>query len=308
MRIPERTVLVATTRFTPRRLLVAVFVGLLLCAPTIGAEPLRVAVSVPPLAWFVSALGGDQVRVVVALPPGSSPAAYDPTPRALARLADCKLLIRIGVPMENVLVPALRRVVPGLVIVDAAVHVAGIPSHHRHDHGGGDHGAAAPDPHVWLSPRRDITILATIATALERARPDLADRIARKQPELAARFTQLDHDLASLLHGARRPVVVHHPAYGYFTADYGLQTLVVERAGLSPTPRYLSRVMEKIAASGATGLVVQPQFASGQVRKAAAALGLEIVVLDPLARDLPTNLKRMAVQLAELGAADGRTQ
>ncbi len=275
----------------------AIAMLLLACAVRAAEAPLRVGVSVPPLAWFAQELAGPDAEVVTALPPGASPASWDPTPRQVIALSSVDLFVAVGVPMERALLPSLRRD-GGPRIVDAAEGadlIASPDHHHHHDH---DHGEL--DPHVWLSPRRCRVIAERIAGALAAARPADAAVIGERLAEVQAELDRLDAMATDRLASPSRPLLVQHPAYGYLVADHGLTMLPVERAGQAPSPAHLLRVFGEARDRGAAALAVQPAFADGQVRKAARAMDLEVVELDPLFADYPAGFTALVTRIAPL--------
>ena len=69
-----------------------IVIGISLSARAEG--PLVVGVSIPPQAWLVSAIGGSYVKPLVLLPPGASPATYEPGPRQLAQLSRARPLLQ----------------------------------------------------------------------------------------------------------------------------------------------------------------------------------------------------------------------
>ena len=68
------------------------------CEPVPPPSVPQVVVSVPPQAWFVERLAGDAVEIAVLLPPGASPAHYEPSMRELQALARARLYVRVGHP------------------------------------------------------------------------------------------------------------------------------------------------------------------------------------------------------------------
>ena len=65
-----------------------------------AAGRLLVFVSILPQQYFVQQIGGDHVEVQVMVPPGASPATYEPSPRQMVGLAKARLYFAIGVPFE----------------------------------------------------------------------------------------------------------------------------------------------------------------------------------------------------------------
>ena len=263
------------------------------------AAPLTVAVSIPPQAYFLERLGGDSVRPLVMLPPGRSPATYEPTPKQLAALGDARLYFRSGVPFERAFLPKLKRNFPKLQIVDMNQGIKLRPLEEAKAHGDHGHGHGALDPHVWLSPPLAKVQAATMARALSRADPAHADAYAANLAALMADLDRVDKKIAQMLAPYRgRTVLVFHPAYGYFLNAYGLNQKAVETGGKRPGPRQLAHLMEQAQEQGTRVIFVQPQFSAASARALAAELSAQVVPLDPLAVDYLANLERMAGAIA----------
>ena len=267
-----------------------------------AAAPLRVAVSVPPLAYLVERLGGEHVAVQVVVRGGQDPHTFEPTPRQLATLGKAKLFFQIGLPLETRLLEKIQAPHRRLVVVDVA---RGIPKrtrraacrHHAHDHNG-DHDdcpAADADPHVWLSPPLLKIQAANIAEALQQADPAGADDYRTNLAALLGEIDVLHARIGLTLKPYRgRAFYVFHPALGYFADAYGLEQKAVEAGGRSPTPQRLRALIKQANADGAKIIFVQPQFNHRGARAVADALNSAVVPIDPLAYDVLKNLDHMA--------------
>src|SRR6185295_4072733 len=66
--------------------------------PAAATGRIRVAVSVPPQAYFVERIGGRHVEVEVMIPPGYSHVDYSPTPRQIVALSRARLYVAVGHP------------------------------------------------------------------------------------------------------------------------------------------------------------------------------------------------------------------
>ncbi|MEZ4387092.1 MAG: zinc ABC transporter substrate-binding protein [Candidatus Krumholzibacteriia bacterium] len=264
--------------------------GLLLAGFVAGAagEPLPVAVSVAPQAELVDRVGGDLVAVQVAVPAGASPHGFELTPRQVAELSRVRLYVATGVEVELPLLPRLRALRPDLMVIGPAAGAE--PPDHAHD-----------DPHRWLDPRLAAEQVREIAAALCRLDPDHADVYeARAAAELVV-LDDLYDDLAAILAPVRgRDMVVAHPAFGHLAEAFGLVQVAVEQDGHQPTPRQLELVLERVRRRGSHALFVQPQFPRAAAERLAAAAGVELVVLDPLAGNYAENLRDMAVTIARV--------
>lgn len=285
-----------------------VLVACLLATAAAGAgPPVRVAVSIAPQAGVVERIGGDRIRVEVLVPPGGSPATYEPTPQQLARLDGAAFLVSIGVPFEDALLPKLERAAPGLRVVDGLAGIRREPmespvvGHDAHGHGG------RPDPHVWLDPVRLAQHARTVAGALAAADPGGEAAYRARLQALETELQAVDRRVAELLAPFEgRKVLVFHPAYGYLLRRYGLEQLAVEVEGKEPSPRQLAAVVEAAREAGTEIVFVQPQFAGGAAAAVARAIGGRTETLDPLPDDPVRGIEEMARRIASaLGAGGG---
>ena len=259
-----------------------------------AVEPVAVMVSILPQAWFADRVGGEYVEVSVLVGPGQSPSTFDPSPKQLAALGEAELFLYAGVPFERGLLPRIDRLPqrPLLAGVGAATETVG-HQEHRHGH---DHGEL--DPHTWLDPLQAQTLADTLCAALCRLRPAAADGFRTRREALRTELDSLDREIAAILAAHRgREIYVFHPAFGHFTARYGLVQVAIEEGGREPGARHLAEVIERAKAAGAGAIIVQPQFSRKSARTVARSLGVEVVALDPLAADYAANLIAMAREL-----------
>ena len=86
--------------------------------PAGAAEKILISVTIAPQAFFAEKVGGDRVSVHVVLPPGRSPATFEPSPAHVSQLARSRLLFRVGVPFENSLLQGIAQTAGDLYVVD----------------------------------------------------------------------------------------------------------------------------------------------------------------------------------------------
>jgi zinc transport system substrate-binding protein len=259
------------------------------------SEPPVVFVSIPPQKFVVEHLAGDQVRVEVMLPPGASPATYEPTPRQMAALNGAVLYLQIGVPFEGPVLAKLSSVAPGLEVVDCRQGIQLEPMESHSD----DHGHGPLDPHIWLDPMRMKTVARTTARALGEKLPAAAAGIDSSLTALLAAIDATDGRVGTKLAPFKgRDLLVFHPAYGYFARRYGLIQIAVETEGKAPSSRQLAEIVDGLRGRKSPAIFVQPQFSQTAARRVADALGCQVVMLDPLAEQYLANLESMADRIA----------
>lgn len=288
----------------------------LLVPVVVGAEPLRVFVSVPPLKTVVDKIGGKHVLVQAMVRPGFNPHTYNPTPHQIAALSDAALYVRTGVPFEHAWMERIRSANRKMRILDAS---AGNEPPGReekgHDHDeamdvtGTDRGREGKatmerDPHVWTSPPLVREMAGRIRDKLAELDPENEEDYARNHKAFVVELDALDREIRSLL--ARtldRNIMVFHPAWGHFADTYGLVQVAIENEGKEPGPRALAALIEQAKRQQVKVIFVQPQFSQKSAEQVARAIGGRVVAIDPLSPDYADNLRRVARTIAE---ANGR--
>jgi zinc transport system substrate-binding protein len=258
------------------------------CGETRRTAPgARVAVTLPPLAWFVERLLGEEGSVASLLPPGANPHSFEPGLAEVRASGEARLLVRIGhpgLPFEEAVAAALLEDHHAIPAVVAAPPEA----------------LAGPDPHLWLSPRIARAMAARIAGALADAFPADAVGIRERRAPLDAEIAGLDASIAERLAPFRgRAFLSVHPDWSAFAADYGLRELALERGHREPDVAALTARIAEARSAGVRALFVQPQYARDGADLIAGELDAEVFSIDPLAHDWPGTLRAMTDALVE---------
>jgi len=253
-----------------------------------GSGKIKIFVSILPQAYFVERVGGAHVDVEVLVGPGKSPATYEPTPKQMAALGRALVYFSIGTPFEKGFLGKVAAIHKDLQIVDTRQGVA-----LRYFKDTGDR--QSPDPHIWLDPERVKIQAATICDALSRLAPQYAEAFDKNLKTFQADLDRIDEKISeslASLKGSR--FYVFHPAFGYFGDAYGLTQVAVEIEGKSPSPKQLSKLIERAKRDGVRVVFVQPQYARRNAETIAKAIGGAVVPINPLPRDYLGSLEEMA--------------
>jgi zinc transport system substrate-binding protein len=248
---------------------------------------IQVAVSVPPQGYLVERIGGDRVEVQVMIPPGTSPAVYEPSPRQLVALSRARLYVKVGHPhflFEETHLEGVLKRLPNVVVVEMVGDGENYPG-----------GETEEDPHVWLSPAAMKKTAVEIAGALAEIDPEHAAEFRQRQERLEKEIDRTDAGIRALLEPLEeRSFVVYHPAWGHFARDYGLEQQAIEREGKEPSPARLVDLIELARERDFRVIFVQEGFSEQGARVIANEIGAEVHALDPLALDWSENLMQVA--------------
>ncbi len=220
-------------------------------------------------------------------------------PRKLRALSRSAVYFTVGVEFEAAWMDRFRSANRQMEIVDTTAGIDLLPMvDHGHD-GGAAHAGEERDPHVWTSPRRAAQMARTICEALVRLDAAHADDYRANLAALEEDITALDADIRTTLAGAQgAQFLVFHPAWGYFAADYGLHQVPIEVGGQEPSAAELAATIKTARAEGIRVVFAQPNLSTRSAETIAAELGGRVVLVDPLAEDWLSNLRRVAEALA----------
>jgi zinc transport system substrate-binding protein len=283
-----------------------------------SGEEILVAVTIPPQAEMVRAIGGDRVDVIIMVPPGSDPHTYEPGPALVARAAEADMYLTLGtglLPLEDVLVSRIRGMNPDLVVVDSAQGITYLLT--REETGGNRTGSfqekpgepaapgrESPDPHIWLSLRNAEIMSENTCNALIMADPAHEKEYRENCDRYTARLKDLDQRIiATFSRNNPRIILVTHPAWEYFARDYGLEMIAIEREGKEPTAKDLESLIVLARSNGIRVVFAEAQESTREAETIARETGGSVRVIDPLAADYLANMERISEAFSETGTA-----
>lgn len=279
---------------------------ILLASCKTGVESLDkpvISVSILPQKYFIEQLAGDLAEVNVLIPPGASPATYEPTVSQLGKLDRSAVYMRIGyIGFEQSWMEKLASVNPEMKVVDLSDGVNIIMEeveNEDHDHDSHEgHTHQGPDPHIWMS-----TVNARIIA--RHIHQELLLLFPNEKARLNARLDLFSHSLDSL-HQAigdrlesmeNRTFMIYHPALTYYARDYELEQFPLEIEGKSPSPMHLKEMTDLARAKEISKIFIQSQFDRKNAEILARETGSDIIQFDPLDLQWGRQMSYIAEQL-----------
>jgi zinc transport system substrate-binding protein len=301
-------------RRADRLAVLALLFALAACRPVLPPAAvddtrIRVAVSVPPQAYFVERIGGERVRVDVMIPPGYSHVDYPLTPRQVAALSRAQVYVAVGHPafeFERIQLAPVLRALPGIQVVDMSRGMRllageGEGGEDEEEHGrGSGHSHAEGDPHVWVAPDTVAVAARNIAAALAGIDPAHAAEYRANLRSFEAEIAGLDREIRARLAGAEGSrFMVYHPTWGYFAREYGLQQVAIEAEGKEPSAQRLIQLIERARRERIQVVFVQAGFPRKSAQVIAEAVHGRVLIADPQDPDWLGNLRRVSRELQE---------
>jgi zinc transport system substrate-binding protein len=255
----------------------ALAAGLLVgCGPRSAGDggTLQVVASFEPIAEVAAAVGGNLVRVRNLTPTGAEPHDLELTTDDVDQLEDADLVLYLGEGFQ----PALEKVASHLA--HAVDLLRGLPLDT-----GGEGGANAIDPHVWLDPTLLERIVEQVTGSLVDASPSDEATLRANAAAYRAGLTTLDADYRRALDDcARRTIVTSHAAFHYLARRYQLEQEPI--SGLSPDaepdPRRIAELADMIRREGVTTVFFEALVSPSVAQTLAREAGVQAQVLDPI--------------------------
>ncbi|MCE5196324.1 MAG: zinc ABC transporter substrate-binding protein [Negativicutes bacterium] len=250
---------------------------------------LKVAVSIVPEQTFVKAVCGDFVDIITMIPPGSSPETYEPTPQQMQEFSQASLYFSIGVPTEaaSILPNAQDLKVVALATAAAAVYPDRMFA------------TGERDPHIWLSPRRVVIMIETIAREVSGLDPAHQAVYQSNAQSYIRELQALDQKISAAVEKMQaKKFIVYHPAFGYLAEDYGLTMYALEEEGKEATAKHLQEMVDLAKREKIKVIFYQEEIDSRQSEAFAEEIGGTTRKLAPLAADYLKNLESMAEAIA----------
>lgn len=235
-----------------------------------------IVVSHAVLGAVTAQIAGGAADVVVLIPNGVDPHAYEPSAKDIEALNSADLIVVNGLGLEarleDSLTNARTRRIPIFVATDHIVtHSAREERGHLH---------SDDDPHFWTDPR----LMAEVVDELGDAIFDLGIDIGDRALMFSERLLTLDQNMLSVVETLpveRRVLVTGHESLGYFAERYGFEIVGTVVPGLSSGAEVsagnLSDVKEAIQRSGVDVVFTELGTPTASARTLADELGVEIV-------------------------------
>lgn len=265
-------------------LAIALLLGMVTSA--LAQDRPRIVVVNYALQSLAQRLAGDSAEVLFPVPDGVDPSFWRPSIADISLIQSADLILLNGAGfatwVDRVSLPRSKLVNTSAAIADQFIVTESI----THSHGdGGEHSHEGLASYTWLDPSLAVQQAEAIAAAMTRLKVAPAQDVEARLVTLRADLEALDAanqvELTKLQDTA---IIATHPRYQYFTRRYGLSIASLEwDARSDPTNEQLAELNTLVQKTGARILIWEGEPSASSVA-AAAAMGLESVVFNPLAQ------------------------
>jgi zinc transport system substrate-binding protein len=255
-----------------------------------------VSVSIIPEKYFIEQLAGELVEVNVMIPPGASPATYEPTVSQLGKLDRSKVYFRIGyIGFEKSWMDKISGINPRMKIVDLSEGVEVIMESNGEQH---NHAHQGADPHIWMSDINARIIASNIHHELLILFPGEREYLQQRFQGFTLALDSLHLAITKQLEGLEnRKFMIYHPALTYYARDFGLEQYSLEIEGKTPSPAHMKQMIDLSKEHHITKILIQNQFDHKNAEVLARETGSAIIQFDPLALQWGEQMRYIAEKL-----------
>ncbi len=252
-----------------------------------------ITVSILPQKTFVEKIAGDDFKVNILIPPGSSPAAYSLLPSQLIDIAKSAVWFRIGyIGFEYSWKDKIAQANSKMKVVDLSEGLDLIADKVE-QHGGHIH-MQGVDPHIWLSPVLVKQMAKKILNELLILKPEKKDEYEDNYLKFSKEIDKINIEIKNKLKEFQgQKIIMFHPSLSYYVRDFGLVQYSLETGGKEPTPKQLARVVNLARDENLKIIYIQSEFDVAHARVFAEEIDGEIIQIWPLNPAWEENLMKM---------------
>ena len=257
-----------------------------------------IVVSILPQKYFAERIAGENFRIAVMVPPGTSPETYEPTAQQMKEIANYTVYFAIGhIDFELSLLKKIKSINPSVKFVDTSEGTELISDHFHTLADGTIHHHGA-DPHIWLSPKEVMVQAKNMYSSLSKTDPGNADEYKANYEKFIVEIEEIKGQMTEILKEAGdKTILVYHPAFGYLARDFGFAQEGIEYEGKNPTPNHLKKIIDIANQFNITTIFVQKEYEVAYSKTVATEINAEIVILDDLNEDWGNNMIDIAEKI-----------
>lgn len=252
-----------------------------------------VIVSIGPEVEFVKAVGGDKVDVTLMVPSTADVHTYEPLPSQLSKVSSSKMYVQVGssIEFENNYMDRLKASNPSMLVVNASQGIQLIPNTAENED-------ETLDSHVWVSPKNARIMVNNVYEGLVQVDPANQDYYQNNRDQYLEKLDELDKNTTELLKDKKKPILIFHPAFGYYACDYNLTMIGAMINDEEPSPQRIAMMVDVARENNITLVYVEPQYDPKFMQSIASQIGGQVLIVSDLDENYLENMKKVALSFS----------
>ena len=249
-------------------------------------DKIKVVTTFYPVYEFTKAVTGDSADVSMLIKAGTEPHDFEPSTKNVATISDADMFVYMDDSMETWVKKVQKSInSDDLTVVKSTgdmLLMAGIAEEEEEGHEGHSH---EYDPHVWLSPKRAVTLVENIRDAFVAKYPDKTETFKTNSAAYIEKLNNLDKKYSDALSNAKqKSFVTQHAAFEYLALDYGLNQIPITgvSAESEPSAKRLASLTKYVKKYDIKYIYFEENASSKVAATLADEAGVKTAVLNPL--------------------------
>ncbi len=257
-------------------------------------DKIGVIVSIGPEVEFVKAVGGDKVDVTLMVPSTADVHTYEPLPSQLSKVANARMYVQVGssIEFENNYMERLTASNPSMLVVNASQGIQFIPNTAENED-------ETLDSHVWMSPRNAKIMVNNIYEGLIQVDPANQDYYQKNRDQYLQKLDELDKNTTEQLKDKKKPILIFHPAFGYYAKDYNLTMIGAMINDEEPSPQRIAMMVDVALENNITVVYLEPQYDPKFMNTIASQIEGQVLMVSDLDENYLENMKNVAMAFSK---------
>ena len=222
----------------------------------------NVSVTILPQKFVVNAIAPEE-DVNVMVTPGNSPATYSPTFKELKKIKDSQIYFSVGVPFDKKYMAKIKELNPAIKIDYFGKYLK-----------------TTVNPHIWLSPAFLMLEAKVVLDDLIALHPEKREIYLKNYKNYIQKLAEFES--RGLKEIKQKAFITFHPSFYYFSQDFNIKEIALEKEGKSPSFSYLSKVIKLAKENYIKTVIISPEFPTKYAKIVASRIGAKVVVVSPL--------------------------
>lgn len=253
-----------------------------------------VVVSIGPEVEFMKAVGGDRVDVTLMVPSTADVHTYEPLPAQLAEASSAKMYVEVGssIEFETNYMDKIHDSNPNMLVVNASQGIQLIPNTAENEED-------TLDSHAWVDPKNAKIMVNNIYDGLVKVDPASKDYYEKNRDQYLHKLDELDKNTTELLKDKQKPILIFHPAFGYYAKDYNITVIGAMINDEEPSPQRLAMLVDTAKQNNIKIVYSEPQYDPKFMQSVASQIGGQVLTVSDLDEHYLENMKNVAIAFSK---------
>jgi zinc/manganese transport system substrate-binding protein len=253
-----------------------------------ASAKINIVTTLPSFAFIAQEVGGDEVEAQSLTKGNQDPHFVDPKPDLILILAKAKMLVRVGLGLEDGWLPPLvngsrnsniQVGADGDFNVSEAMTLQEVPT--QLDRAQGDVHPGG-NPHYMLDPRNGVTYAKVLAGRLGKMVPEKESFFKQRAADFEKKISESAKKwLTGMSHLRGMLAVPYHRSWVYFFNWVGLQQFdtIEPKPGIPPSPEHVVNLTRNMQTKKVKAVLVELYYPTGVAQQIAEKTGAKLFVL-----------------------------